>query len=509
MLDSEHSQLSTPSSEIYTSKLNFATMAETTGKSSVAEQHVVKGYKYNNVMIMDEVEDLEYYEPGGLAPLDVGDTIGGRFYVFWKLGYGGIATVWLCWEEATEQWRAIKVNAARYSSEDCPDLVAIQHMKEQGVSREQLEANHIIMPYETFWEETPNGRHLCSVLPVLGPKLIEWRSEVLSTDTERVDNLCYQVVEGLSFMHSKGLCHGDFRPSNILMKLKPGCFDNVSRDDMWELLGGYLLETADVWTTTNERSEHAPKEVVTSAAWQRFQEFVMDDVAIVDFGEAYKASEPPKEFGIPPVNASPEVIFEKGQVGFRSDVWSLATALLEVRLDRHGRNTAPDAIRCMERFIGPVPHYYRSEARKILLDDDWDIPDEEGDEEDKSYGSASKSLRPLTGPLDLPIDDEEERDFETSDYTDLLERRLGTEQLAWGTEPDPRDPTGEEQRVALIPYHLSRDEVLNFAHLLRQMLKYIPEERISASQVLAHRWFRKQQHSKVSNFLCDLYPYPA
>ncbi|KAK7753075.1 hypothetical protein SLS62_005025 [Diatrype stigma] len=470
-------------------------MSETSGKSSTVGQDAEKPYryKYRNVMIMDDVEDLEDYEPGGLAPLDIGDTLGDRFQIIYKLGYGGIATIWLCWELATEKWRAVKVNAASRSSDDCPDLMAMQHMKEHGVTQEQLEANHIVMPLETFWEETPNGRHLCSVLPVLGPKLLDWRSDVLGkdverVDTDRVDDLCYQVAEGLSFLHSKGLCHGDFRPQNILMKLKPGCLDHLSRDDMCDILG--TPDSANVWTTTGGRSEHAPREVVIAAAWQRIQDFVIDEVAIVDFGEAYKANDRPKDFGIPPPYASPEVLFNKGRVGFESDVWSLAATLLEVRINRRGGDDAADAIRCYERFAGPIPPYYRSEAKQILIDHELDI----ADEDDQDSDSASGALQLLTGPLDLAWDWQEERDAEAKGFSHPLEMRLGAEQFAYGLEPHPQRPG--RQRTMLLRYHLSRDEVLDFSDLLRQMFKYKPEERISTTQVLSHRWFKRQHASR-------------
>ncbi|RYP34465.1 hypothetical protein DL766_002986 [Monosporascus sp. MC13-8B] len=64
-------------------------------------------WKYRSVPIMDGIEDLEDYPPGGLTPLDLGDSLTNRFQIIYKLGFGGMATVWLCWEIDTEQWRAI------------------------------------------------------------------------------------------------------------------------------------------------------------------------------------------------------------------------------------------------------------------------------------------------------------------------------------------------------------------------------------------------------------------
>ena len=46
--------------------------------------------------ITDPVECVQYYVPGGLHPLYLGDMVGnGRYTILRKLGYGGYSTVWL------------------------------------------------------------------------------------------------------------------------------------------------------------------------------------------------------------------------------------------------------------------------------------------------------------------------------------------------------------------------------------------------------------------------------
>ena len=48
---------------------------------------------YRDIPIIDAVEPLENYEPGGLIPLTINSTLIDRFQVYYKLGFGGIATV--------------------------------------------------------------------------------------------------------------------------------------------------------------------------------------------------------------------------------------------------------------------------------------------------------------------------------------------------------------------------------------------------------------------------------
>ena len=107
--------------------------------TTTVQSEGVPSRKYQNAPIMDDVENIEEYEPGGFAPLYIGDVLGNRSQSIHQLGFGGHTIVWLCWEISTERWRAIKVKAARRSLENCAGLVAIHHMKDKGAGQEELE----------------------------------------------------------------------------------------------------------------------------------------------------------------------------------------------------------------------------------------------------------------------------------------------------------------------------------------------------------------------------------
>ncbi|KAB5533530.1 hypothetical protein GE09DRAFT_1063573 [Coniochaeta sp. 2T2.1] len=57
------------------------------------------------------IEDLNLYRRGGFHPVLYGDRLGpgGRFEVVHKLGHGGFATVWLCFDSWKHDWKAIKI----------------------------------------------------------------------------------------------------------------------------------------------------------------------------------------------------------------------------------------------------------------------------------------------------------------------------------------------------------------------------------------------------------------
>lgn len=439
--------------------------------------------RYERLRTYEEIENLEDYEPGGYHPIDLFDVLDGRFEVVYKLGFGGIAMVWLCYETDAKRWRAIKINAASHSSDDCAELKILKAMKEKSITPEQLFAMHVVVPWEVFWIDGPNGRHLCSVMPVLGPSLSKWRDD-LGIDYDTIDKMSYQFTEGLAFLHKMDIAHGDFRPANILTKLKPGSLDDITVDEMKDLLDAPYFE--EVLTTDGERSIHAPEDVVTAVHWHRLKHLISGDVAIVDFGESYLASNPPPTMGIPRVYGAPEILFG-GTPTILSDIWSLAYALMEFRLGNSFISSIPAIIWRMEGYSGPVPPEYRSAAMKLI---------EESRGEPLPFHNEvhsnldDQSLRPITEDMES-LNAIRKKSAEGTDFTCPLEITLGAR--IWVNLPPTTDEDGLEQSGESGYRRLPPDEVTLFADLLRGMFKYNPEDRSSASQALNHNWMRRKQ----------------
>lgn len=437
--------------------------------------------KYQRVPIDEEIENLEDYEPGGYHPVDLFDVLDDRFEVIYKLGFGGIAMVWLCYEFDAERWRAVKINAASHSSDNCAELKLLKVMKDNNLTTEQLDAMHIVVPLETFWINGPNGRHLCSVMPVLGPRLSQWRGD-LAIDYDTIDKVCYQFTEGLGFLHGLGIAHGDFRPANILMRFKLGSLDNISVDEMKHLLDAPDME--EVLTMDDERSIHAPENVVTGVRWNRLRRLIADDIAIVDFGESYRNEDPPSSLGIPRQYGAPEVVFG-GTPTIMSDIWSLAYTLMEVRLGCPLIPSLPATVWRMERFAGPVPHEYRLAAVRIVEDatgKSLQLPVEDHLTEEDNV------LRPITENIET-LNAMNEKLAKGTDYTCPLEIKLGAQHWVRLSPPIEKDGLwwpGDSGFHRLPPH-----EVTVFADLLRGMFKYVPGERLGAYKALNHPWFRK------------------
>ena len=160
--------------------------------------------------VPEEVEDIQLYKEGGFHPVHIGDMLGQRFEVFYKLGNGGFGTVWLCLDHRSDKWRAVKVAMAEYAS-NSQETRVYQHLMAR-FSRDELTSNYIEVPLETFWIDGPNGRHLCSVMHVLGDNLYNWSWSLSPTEVDmasrakevdvasKAKEVCCKLVRGMHFL---------------------------------------------------------------------------------------------------------------------------------------------------------------------------------------------------------------------------------------------------------------------------------------------------------------------
>ncbi|CAJ2509130.1 Uu.00g141560.m01.CDS01 [Anthostomella pinea] len=117
-------------------------------------------------------------------------------------------------------------------------------MRNQAVEIDEIGSNHIALPLETFWILSPNGKQL-----------------EIPHDPPLANQICRQTVEGMDFLHSRGICHGDFRPQNILMRLKGAGLNHIGRDKMYDMLEKPGM--AEVLTGDGKHSLNAPRHLVS------------------------------------------------------------------------------------------------------------------------------------------------------------------------------------------------------------------------------------------------------
>jgi serine/threonine-protein kinase SRPK3 len=431
-------------------------------------------------------EEVSSYGPGGFLPVMLGDSIGqdGRFYIVEKLGRGGYATVWLCRDLMHETWKAVKIIRASASDEDsCAELRVLNDLS--GVDREELDANHICLAEEYFWEQG----HLCLVLPVLGESITDlW--EKYGDRPDILKHICAQMVEAMSFLHSKGICHNDFRPGNILFKLKD--IDNISQEEMIEMLP-QSEEIAVVPRQDVEEFEvpaHLPQFVYTATCIKPKPKHVTFDIVISDFGESFHVDKPMehKKSGIPRKYAAPEILLGGAPLGFGTDIWALGSTICEVRQGYtpcSDEGTRP-AVRRLEQNIGPIPEPFRSQWFK----------------QQKNIRDIPASEIPLSEAVTASpekMEKSRQKHFDSRGCHTFLEQcvwldsSFGTS-LKDGEMPDlkPNQHDFPESGFRWTTYQTPTDEAEQLLDLLYKIFKWLPAERLSGPEILAHPWLDGQ-----------------
>lgn len=147
-------------------------------------------------------EDLEWYEPGGFHPVHLQDVYDSRYLIVHKLGFGGFSTVWLARDSVEDDWVALKILASEPST---TSIARPSFLEDDDIKSSAL----FCIPKRQFWIDGPNGRHLCLVLPVVGPSCSSLSKGIYSTMKPALAAIIGgQAVNATALLHSKGFCHG-------------------------------------------------------------------------------------------------------------------------------------------------------------------------------------------------------------------------------------------------------------------------------------------------------------
>lgn len=159
--------------------------------------------------LVELVENLNNYQPGGYHPISIHDRLHGRYQVVHKLGHGTYSTVWLALDQETTQYVAVKVGIADAPSQE---IDVLSHLsKAVAVSSSPSTGASLIPAVKDYFAiEGPNGTHSCLVTTLAGCSLADSKEEggrgLFQLDVAR--SLAVQLILAISFIHSQGYCHG-------------------------------------------------------------------------------------------------------------------------------------------------------------------------------------------------------------------------------------------------------------------------------------------------------------
>ncbi|KAL8753194.1 MAG: hypothetical protein Q9199_005220 [Rusavskia elegans] len=403
-------------------------------------------------------EKVAKYRMGGYHPTHIGDTYKqGRYKILHKLGSGGYGTVWLARDTEAKRYVALKIIVANDKSGKLElkwfKYLARQQSKHPG-------KQHLLMLLDHFKLSGPHGIHTCLVLPFLGPCVRHHAASYISgiLDHRIARRVATQLSESLVYLHSLGIGHGDCHTKNIVFRLQG--IEAWTEDDIYEVFGRPRCQFIEENCLCQACMKSANYIVQPIDMSRMDSKYISDDIVLIDYGLSFRLDNPPSWIGTITNYLAPEIVFEC-QVSKASDIWALGCVIYELftglPLFEHDQSVHK-VLAQMVPILGLFPSkWWRWDTRSECLG-----PNQFHDiwkQNDEPVLSTSVSIN----ALDTRI--RSKRKFRINDISLLA------------LNPSPHLQLSNRGAAAL-------------AELLGSMLCYTSHRRISADQVLQHRFLR-------------------
>ncbi|RMD41390.1 hypothetical protein DV735_g3724, partial [Chaetothyriales sp. CBS 134920] len=237
----------------------------------------------------------------------------------------------------------------------------------------------------------------------------------------------------------------------VIHKLGYGGFGTLAHIDMnEEELLSCIGEPYKAYVETESGEDipaFQPKYLTAPAEMELLgTKYLTDQICVIDFGQCHPISSPPPGLGIPQHYQPIEVLLEvEYPIGLASDLWALGCTLHEIRQQMPLFYMIPEK----DELIGEIFSLFGKPPQ--ILWDKWtqEARQKYFDDQVRWHGSCGAySIEKL---LSIPLE------------------RLGA---------------GPEEIT------LPEAELVMMADILRKLLHYDPEKRISTEEVLRHEWFK-------------------
>ncbi|KAH8667361.1 kinase-like domain-containing protein [Tricladium varicosporioides] len=336
-----------------------------------------------------DAENLVRYNDGAFLPVHLGDLYNGKYRVMLKIGYGSYSTVWLAVDLFTGRHVALKFLVANEENElDIHKYIQsnAHRSKDEGNNKDQYYGNHepnsepnheptrdgreYILPLLDSFKVGQKKEYTILVTPVLIPLYHLNEGHRLQIDMK---TLLFQFLQGISFLHSKGITHGDLHPGNITLQVSTHLQD---MDDIRLFAQPRIIPVVPSEDSAISSFNYYPKYLVSQA---RFEEYVKEElkptdillsakIQIIDLSNSYQGR--PTVSDIPTTHRrvrGPEFFANKvngGGIsdlgGTPSDVWSAACTMFafvfgkRVELFENACALPEHILWEVERKIGPL-----------------------------------------------------------------------------------------------------------------------------------------------------------
>ncbi|KAG9206227.1 hypothetical protein G6514_004950 [Epicoccum nigrum] len=405
--------------------------------------------------LIEDVEPIERYGAGGYYPVRIGDQLcSSQYRIVHKLGHGASSTIWLARDEHLAKYVAIKIAVSELERPFESAILRTLWDKEGCTIKSH--AGVALVPdilYE-FVVEGPEikgvrRKHQCLVTTPARMNILYARDFGYGRPFQIMvaRAVAAQVTQAVAGLHSRGVLHADLHEGNILFRL-PNAIDDLTTDQLYEKYRKPYIEEVkrfdglplDPWVPT-----HGIIPVWLGAASDKIS-LAESRIFLNDFSESYQpAVDPQTSSHTPFALRSPELFMEpEAPISFSAEIWSLACVIFSIMGERTLFDSwfpSKDAILALHiDTLGRLP-------------DEWWV----------NWENRAKFF-----------DDQNQRI--NGDSRRSLEDRL---------EFSIQKPRWEHGMATM-----DDEEKQAFLELMGSMLKYRPEDRISAQQALESRWMQ-------------------
>ncbi|KAJ5362341.1 hypothetical protein N7541_003185 [Penicillium brevicompactum] len=373
-------------------------------------------------------ETMPHYHPDHFYPVHIGDVFNDKYRVMGKLGFGASSTSWLCQDLGSQKFAVLKVSTSlrKFPTATDREFKVYEHL---GKATSTHPGQSLIQElYDSFELQGHVGIHRCLVLQPMHMTLLEMMSRNSKPfDLPLLKMTVRRILLALDFLHTEAdTIHTDLKTDNLMLSLE----DSTMLDD---------FAAEEVRQPSSRKTIDESRTIYQSRQFRRPSKGKPFGLPILcDFGEARTGkTHESGPFLQPNIYRSPEIIFEMPW-GSAVDIWNLGCLvwdlfeghhLFDDIFDKNGNYEPFKHLALMVALVGPPPANFvkRSETTGQCFD---------------HHGAWIAQVHAAVPSTSL----------------ESLEQRLS------GTEQE------------------------SFLRFLRSMLKWVPEERRSARQLLGDPW---------------------
>ncbi|KAF1913678.1 kinase-like domain-containing protein [Ampelomyces quisqualis] len=410
-------------------------------------------------------EPVESYRRGKPHPVKIEDIFQADRYqykIIRKLGHGSFSTVWLA--ECTNDPRYVAIKILSSDASSTSKEVQINRI----IRANATARGHIVTLLDSFKHDGPNGEHECLVFEPMGPAVAAcYDPDYNPILAWQAKSICKQLLTALKCLHDLGIAHSDSNPGNLLLSLTIRIQQPSS--------GGKC------WSTGVKGNSQIPGRIYENRPLTEFWDReVPVELKLSDLGAAFFSNDPPATPVIANGLRAPEVVLQSS-FDHRIDIWSFGCLLFELF------TRAP-------LFVMPPFNLARTNTDHLhgKEGDGHSLPGADGNDQALQENNDDNLLQMIhaLGPLPPAM-------FERWPRGKRYFNKDG-EQIRSdvGKSEIPSDilvgHTLEQRFQERKPKNMTYNESAGLLAVIRSALKYDPQDRLSAAELLALPWFNQE-----------------